>query len=221
MKNILLIILIITLSVFAENKYKIENAKIGSNVINNFGSFGTRFGRTVDGHSAIIINEYEDNFDLHFIIAMDGNTVSYQSYASNFYFYSYLGHFRAVNRNYTFKERKTIKKIAKKAIEADTDYEFLNLYIYDWDSNHKNNTPYSNVIPTDFRCDGFAEWTTEIGLNPTNPKEEDGFYTINTAFHRPISITEDPVDKIGKPDKPILSLVDDGVQIEFPKVSGA
>ncbi len=82
---------------------------------------------------------------------------------------------------------------------------------------------YTNLgtVPKKFRCDGLSEWVTEVGQNSINPKERSGFYGMNTPFQRPVSITKSPVDKIGTPDKPKISLIDEGILIEFSEVSGA
>nr|MBL0721817.1 DUF1566 domain-containing protein [Sulfurovaceae bacterium] len=163
----------------------------------------------------------------------NNGSIIYDSYITHLNGNSHLGHFRAVAINYTFDERNNIKRAVKKAIIADIEYTFYNLYTYNWDINSSNtpmwyedNIPYSlNIMPIGFRCDGLVEWATEIALNPINPSQSDGFYSENNDpifdWIRPIDITKKPIDKIGIPDKPILSLEDENVLIEFPEVSGA
>ncbi len=103
----------------------------------------------------------------------------------------------------------------------------VELYTYRlFDIEHMTNIPYHlNIVPTNFRCDGLAEWATEIGMNPANPKQEDGFYSTNNNrfmfFLEPIMMTKAPVDTIATPDKPQLSQSDNQIEIKFPLVSGA
>lgn len=216
MKRVLLpliVMLVVTLNSFA---YDIKNAKIGSTIVSDWNTVG---------HAAVVVKEYTTNSDPKFIIGSHEGGVRYDSFDDHLEGGdTHLGHFRAVERNYTFKERKYIRIAAERAVKANTKYEFKNLYSYGRGANYFNdNIPrYITRIPTKFRCDGLTEWVTEVGMNRTSPKESDGFYENNNLFHQPKSIAEKAsVDKIGTPDKPKLSLADNQIDIEFPKVSGA
>jgi len=223
MKRLLLLSLIViatTLNSFASD---IKNAKIGSTIISSW---------NIVGHAGIVVNEYINDLEPKFIIGSHSGGVRYDSYFvhlfdSDTYEYDiHLGHFRAAQRNYTFNERKDIKKAARRAVNSDTGYEFINLYTYDWDYTHINNVPYNiTTIPTDFRCDGLAEWATEIGMHPQNANMRDGFYPINLLpvenILAPYQILNSPKDTIGTPAAPELSLTDTHLNATFSPVSGA
>lgn len=109
------------------------------------------------------------------------------------------------------------------AVHTQAAYAYIDLYTYDWDFVHENNIPYSiDIVPTDFRCDGLAEWATEVALNPSNPQQSDGFYSFNLSLlNVPIRIKESPIDTIGTPDAPTLTKTDTHINASFSTVSGA
>jgi|GEM_PF-4913900 len=234
MKKIIFILLIVMLSTEVSFAYDIKNAKKGSTIIIDWdasidiGVTEIGDGWSYEGHAGIVIDTYKNDDDRGFIVGAHGDGVVKESYAQHLGHWNHLGHFRATSKNYTDIERRNIVKAAKSAVGKA--YEKFNLYVYGTVENYFNDNIPLNIstIPSDFRCDGLAEWSTEVGLNTTNPKESDGFYESNTLWQQPKYIAEDAisgtkgsVDKIGTPDKPILSLGDNSVLIEFSKVSGA
>ncbi|MEA2028388.1 MAG: hypothetical protein U9N49_05385 [Campylobacterota bacterium] len=178
------------------------------------------------GHAAVVISEYKNDDWRDFVIAAEMDGMFKLSHKYNLNGNNYLGHFRAVSRNYTFEERDLIKEAALEAYKSEPGYEFINLYTYDWDFEHENNIPYSiYVVPTDFRCDGLAEWAIEVATKSANPTESDGFYSYNNNrfmyIHEPIDIIQSPIDAIGTPDAPTLALTDTDINASFAPVSGA
>ncbi len=152
----LLFIIVVALTTLNSFAYDIRNAKIGSTIVSDWNYVG---------HAAIVVKEYTNDNDSHFIIGSHSGGVRYDSFNDHLEGGDvHLGHFRAVERNYTFKEREYIKTAVENAVEADTKYKFVELYVYKWlDLSHTDNIPYHiNTMPTNFRCDGLTEWATGI-----------------------------------------------------------
>ena len=186
---------------FSANAATIVNAKVGSTVIDGDFAFG------LAGHAGVVIGEYES--DSKMIIDATVQSVKTKTYKDWSHDNGgYEGHFRSTQRNYTESERRDIVTWAKAAIGAD--YWIIELYRYAWDFDHDNNVPYpGNVIPTDFRCDGLAEWCVEKAFNSAAPTKHDGFYYDNSPYsNKPIDISggKGVADTAFQPDKPGLEL---------------
>lgn len=233
-KFIFLTLLTVTEIAFAST-FDIRNAKIGSTIlkdyiddtiiVNNLLEKSFDNG-TLVGHAGIVINEYDDESSEGFIAEIYPTIFGLEGASSYRYFLSsnqYLGHYRSKRENYTKRERELIKKAAMQAIHTNASYAYIELYTYDWDFTDDNNMPYSiNTVPTDFRCDGLAEWAVEVATNPTNPSQSDGFYSFNLSLlNVPIRIKESPIDTIGIPNAPTLINTDISVNASFLAVSGA
>jgi len=203
--------------------FNIENAKIGSTILKDYSSYPY----IIVGHAGVVINEYNRTDDWDFIVEAAPTDEGFETHTSYEYFLNknmYLGHYRAKALNYTFKERDAITEAAKDAIITRAKYSYFFLYKYNKSIHptREHSIPYSeSIIPTRFRCDGLAEWSAEVSLNPTSPREIDGFYRKNTFKNIPLKIQDSPIDAIGTPDAPTLTLTDTDVNASFPAVSGA
>jgi hypothetical protein len=208
-----LLVNVSSLEVYANDD--IKNVKKGGVVITDW-NIG---GDDVEGHAGVVIEYYDKT--KNFIVGAHKDGVRYDSLQSHLGGDKHLGYFRVNSSNYTNTNRENIVKAAEKAIGMD--YEFLNLYIYDFDLKHKNNIPYSvSVVPTDFRCDGVAEWVTEVSINDGTASVADGFYMNNSSTNQPTNIIGNGFpDKISPPNKPRLSLNKNIVSISWDKPSGA
>jgi len=216
-KKIVVGSLIVTSIIQVSFAYDIKNAKKGSVIISDW---NTNWIPSTEGHAGVVVSEYNNNTDSSFIIGAHGEGVRYDSYNTHLGEDNHLGHFRTTLKNYTFSERINIVNAAEKAIGKE--YVFKHLYTYDNDNLETSIPVNRNTVPSNFRCDGVAEWTTEVSVNNGTPKESDGFYTKNSYTHKPLNITSEQLDKIGVPEKPTLSLTNNNkVYIQFPKVSGA
>jgi hypothetical protein len=195
----------------------IVNAKIGDTVIDGDFAFG------IAGHAGIVIGEYESGSKM--IIDATVQSVKAKTYKDWSHDNGgYEGHFRSTQRNYTESERRDIITWAKAAIGAD--YWIIELYRYAWDFDHHNNVPYAgNVIPSDFRCDGLAEWSTEKGFSGDAPTRHDGFYYDNNPYlHKPTDISggDGVADTVFQPEKPDVELWETlSVKIAWKQPSGA
>jgi len=223
MKKFILIILTIIQIAFSSTLH-IENAKIGSTILKDYSISKIT---PVVGHAGVVVDEYTYEDDWDFIVEASSTLKGLETTTSYKYFLGdnkYLGHYRAKSKNYTEEERILISRAARQAINTNADYEFYNLYIYDWDFKHENNIPYNiNIVPSDFRCDGLAEWATEVATaSSAIASQSDGFYEDNSFGQNiPRDITQSPIDAIGIPDAPTLTQTDTDVNASFSDVSGA
>ena len=174
----------------------IVNAKVGSTIIDG------DFAFELAGHGGVVIGEYDSNTEM----IIDATTQSVKTKTYKDWSHDnggYEGHFRSTLRNYTESERRDIVTWAKAAIGAD--YWIIELYRYAWDFDLDNNVPYpGNVIPTDFRCDGLAEWCIEKAFNNDAPTVRDGFYDDNSPYtNKPVDISggKGVADRVVQPDK--------------------
>ena len=72
----------------------------------------------------------------------------------------YVGHYRVTSENYTVLQRREMVYYAEKTLGAN--YEFLTLYSYWIPGLPFQSIPEKGLTPNGFRCDGLAEWTTEM-----------------------------------------------------------
>jgi len=168
----------------------IRNANYGSVIVRD----GSLLGLGVGHAGVVILPLYGDAPGSQLMIAQANGYVtpgtSVVTYATFLGTNNYKGHFKTGNSQWaTPAFRADVVKYANQAMGRS--YTFWDLYAYTGDWLHTNDVPYYNVVPTDFRCDGLAEWSVEqaLGENGSGLSDVLGFYSSNSATHWPTDIS--------------------------------
>ena len=161
----------------------VKYAQQGSILVRN----GTLYSGSPVGHAGVFLDKDQ---------IAQANGVGYLSSIRTYSGFlggdnTYLGHFRTDLTAYQESVfRDWVEYYADKAIGKS--YTGIHLYAYPMlDFSHSDGVPYSGVIPTDFRCDGLAEWSVEQARATYyggSPLERYGFYDDNYFNHNPVSI---------------------------------
>jgi hypothetical protein len=140
----------------------IDNANYGSVVVRDgFLSSSVSY----PGHAGVVISPLyvPPNPTADLIIAQANgplllsSKVTYDDFKEQ---HNYLGHFRTINPPSDSPAfRHDVVMFAKMAMGKS--YTAIDLFAYWLDPLHLDNTSYSFYLPTDFRCDGLAEWSVD------------------------------------------------------------
>src|SRR3990172_6297349 len=78
----------------------------------------------------------------------------------------YFGHFKTFDTQWdsAIFRLDVVKFANQAAAPPGKSYTFINLYYYAGFNLNFDNIPYTGVVPSDFRCDGLAEWSVEQAL---------------------------------------------------------
>ena len=142
----------------------IENANYGSVIVRYGPSF---LGGPDSGHAGVVISPFYGNLNKstdEIIAQATGYEVNSSKVTYNVFMgqnQSYLGQFRTINPPSDSPAfRRDVVMFAKMALGIS--YTYFNLFAYGGEIFlHDNDTSYSFYLPTDFRCDGLAEWSVE------------------------------------------------------------
>ena len=174
----------------------LSNASMAASISNaNYGSVVIRDGVLGYGHAGVVIspllafgNPGDDPLLTTDLIIEQANgtwrptgipsyPVTYKDFLGGA---NYKGHFKTIDTQWDSPNfRADVVMFANQTMLKS--YTYIDLYAYNFDISYDNNTPYADKVPSDFRCDGIAEWSVEqaLGLHGKTLSGNLGFYAIN------------------------------------------